>query len=274
MPSVSQTTKYQMFHGLDNRFLYVAYRVVASFADDIGNHRTYSGTGFFVTNSRSQVCFVTNRHVLDLAYVDPQCAKFALTSLQLSGKAPAGDDKSPVVDQSIEIISLNVKFSTTYENDVACVVEPSVRGTPSSHVEWFIPYGLLAKAADFQSKLSICDFLAFPGFPPWYDHIGDRPILRTGTVASDPRFEYSWTDSFKGQCLAYEAFSFGGSSGSPVFAVQKGPKPGAGISFSGFRELMMIGINAGHLPAENRGHSGISYLYKSSAIVDLIDRAG
>jgi hypothetical protein len=101
--------------------------------------------------------------------------------------------------------------------------------------------------------------------------MSERPILRTGTLASDPRYDYSWTNAFKGQCLAYEAFSFGGSSGSPVFALQKGPKPGAGISFPGFRDLMMIGINAGHLPTENSGHSGISYLYKSSAIVDLID---
>lgn len=74
-----------------------------------------------------------------------------------------------------------------------------------------------------------------------------------------------------GDCLAYEAFSYGGSSGSPVFAVQKGPRPGAGIAFPGFRELKMIGINAGHLRTDEHHHSGISYLYKSYAVIELLD---
>jgi hypothetical protein len=134
---------------------------------------------------------------------------------------------------------------------------------------------LFASAEDFQTKLSVCDFVAFPGFPPWYDKRDQRAILRTGTIASDPRYNYSRSEAEDGACLAYEAFSYGGSSGSPVFAIQKGPKPGAGISFPGFREEMMIGINAGHLnlDVDKKQHSGISYLYKSFAIADVIDAA-
>lgn len=260
-----------MFHGLDNRFLYVAYRVTAAFDDDIGNQMSVSGTGFFVTNTRKEACFVTNRHVLDVAYTSPKYSKYVLTGLRLTGKAPIGDGGAPELDQSLEIEASGVKYSAVHENDVACIVRPTARHSGSLNVQWPIPYSMIAKANDFQSKLSVCDFVAFPGFPPWYDRRNERPILRTGTLASDPRYDYSWTGEFKGQCLAYEAFSFGGSSGSPVFAVQKGPRPGAGIEFAGFRELMMIGINAGHLPADSGAHSGISYLYKSTAIVDLID---
>ena len=113
--------------------------------------------------------------------------------------------------------------------------------------------------------------MAFPGYPPWYDRLSSRPILRTGTISSDPRFDYSHSGSYDGECIAYEAFSFGGSSGSPVFTLQKGPRPGEGISFPGFRDVMMIGINAGHLKGDHDTHSGISYLYKSSAILDIID---
>src|SRR5262249_17785191 len=101
--------------------------------------------------------------------------------------------------------------------------------------------------------------------------LNERPILRTGTISSDPRCDYSFSGRYDGECLAYEAFSFGGSSGSPVFAVQKRPRPGDGITFPGYRELLFIGINAGHLPTGSGQHSGISLLYKSFAILDIID---
>jgi hypothetical protein len=71
--------------------------------------------------------------------------------------------------------------------------------------------------------------------------------------------------------VAYEAFSFGGSSGSPVFATQRGIKPGAGMRFDAYRESRLIGINAGHLAAAYGQHSGISYFYKASAILELTD---
>ena len=35
----------------------------------------------------------------------------------------------------------------------------------------------------------------------------------------------------------------------------------------------MIGINAGHLPAASGEHSGISYLYKSYIILDVLKKA-
>ncbi|HEX3694294.1 MAG TPA: hypothetical protein VH374_02800 [Polyangia bacterium] len=259
-----------MFHGLDNRYLYVAYRVVASFENDVGDKKDTTGTGFFVINGKGQLCFVTNRHV-DLAYNDIEYMNFGLRRVTLHGKGPAGADKRPDLDQEIIFTNPKFVFSSRYENDIACVIAPTARFTGSSNIEYPVTYDFLAKEADFEDKLLVCDFVAFPGFPPWYDQCSRRPILRTGTIASDPRYDYSWTAEFKGQCLAYEAFSFGGSSGSPVFAVEKGPKPGPGISFSGYRELMMIGINAGHLPMERNQHSGISYLYKSTAIVELVD---
>ena len=138
------------------------------------------------------------------------------------------------------------------------------------NVDFWISHDWLATRSDFESKFSICDFVAFPGYPEWYDKVQQLPILRTGTISSDPRYDYS-KSQYLGECVAYEAFSYGGSSGSPVFAVQTGPKPGAGLSFPGFRELKLIGINTGHLPASDGTHSGISYLYKSSAILDIIE---
>ena len=195
----------------------------------------------------------------------------------LSGKKPDEVSRLPLHDhQSIRVhrVRHNVLYSQIYENDIACLINPAVElehSTDQFLVEWFIPNELIASREKLDSKLSVCDFVAFPGYPPWYDRLNSRPILRTGTISSDPRFDYSHSGAYDGECIAYEAFSFGGSSGSPVFAVQKGPRPGAGITFPGFRELMMIGINAGHLLGDQGIHSGISYMYKSSAILDIID---
>ena len=262
-----------MFHGLDNRYLYVAYQLTCTFVDPTGNKITCTGTGFWVRANDNKMILVTNRHVLDLESADVKYAGFKLHQLRVSGKANDPSSGLPDVNCECLIVGGDLKHSKIPENDIACLVNPSVitlDGSPAMNIEFWISHDLLATGTDFESKFSICDFVAFPGYPEWHDKLQQRPILRTGTIFSDPRYDYSQSQ-YMGECVAYEAFSYGGSSGSPVFAVQKGPKPGAGLSFPGFRELKLIGINAGHLPASNGTHSGISYMYKSSAILDIIE---
>lgn len=261
-----------MFHGLNNQFLYAAYKISATFADDVGNVKSGVGTCFFVMNRRGALCLVTNRHMLDITYKnnDKGLGGYSLRQIDVSGKIGRAGDNYPDGDMVISLAP-NVQFHADTDNDVACITQLVTIGA-GARIDYFIPYTLIATADAFQNKLTICDFLAFPGFPEWHDKAASRPILRTGTISSDPRFDYSYGDSVKGSCVAYEAFSYSGSSGSPVFAVQKGPKPGAGIDFPGFRDLLFVGINAGHLKTAHDSHSGISYLYKATAILDLIDQ--
>lgn len=261
-----------MFHGLTNQFLYTAYKIAATFADDIGNVKTGTGTCFFVKNRSDDLCLVTNRHVLDISYKkdDDSLAKFSLKEVKISGKRERAGDTLPECDLSFSI-EPNVKFSGNVDNDIACITKIIPLNANDIRIDYFIPYSFLATELDFQQRLMVCDFLAFPGFPEWHDKKENRPILRTGTISSDPRFNYSYGDLVQGTCVAYEAFSYSGSSGSPVFAVQKGPKPGAGINFPGFRDLLLVGINAGHLKTSDKAHSGISYFYKSTVITQVID---
>ena len=265
-----------MFHGLDNRFLYSAYQISCTFANDDGAQVNCTGTGFWVRSSDSPLILVTNRHVVDLEYTNPRYAGYKLHNMTVSGKAQEETSGLPNIDQTFVVYHSGLKFSKTRENDIACLTVRSVvslDGSPNTKIDYFIDRELLATKADFDTQFSVCDFVAFPGFPEWYDKRQRRPILRTGTISSDTRYDYSWSSDYKGECIAYEAFSYGGSSGSPVFAVQKGPKPGKGISFPGFRALKLVGINAGHLfvDRDNNTHSGISYMYKASAILDIID---
>lgn len=162
-------------------------------------------------------------------------------------------------------------FHSNPHNDIACL--KSVHVDNSLAVSFAIPYSMLATDEWLQNKLSVCDSLAYPGFPDWFDKQNNTPIFRMGTIASDPRLNYS---CFPGEPIAsriaYEGFSTGGASGSPVFAIQRGFPTGDGISAPAdfYREVKLIGINAGHFKDQD-GHSGISYLYKSSAIHDIID---
>ena len=263
-----------MFHGLDNRHLYAAYRLACSFIDGRQIEITCTGTGFFVQTNNDQLVLITNRHVLDPGFSSMKYAGFRLQELRIFGKANDPSSGLPEIDKECVVKSCTLKYSEVRENDIACLGDLSVApidGSFSMDIDYWLPQELLATSADFESKFSTCDFVAFPGFPEWYDRRQHRPILRTGTISSDPRYDYSWSSEFEGECIAYEAFSYGGSSGSPVFAVQKGPRPGVGISFPGYRELKLIGINAGHLPAGRDSHSGISYMYKASAILAIIE---
>ena len=261
-----------MFHGLNNQFLYSAYKITATFIDEIGNVKSGTGTCFFVKNKNDTLCLVTNRHVLYISYKknDDLLLKYSLKNIEISGKRERAKNNFPENDLSFSIAP-NAKFSVDSKNDIACVTKIVPLSGHDISIDYFIPYSFLATESVFQQRLEVCDFLAFPGFPEWHDKRENRPILRTGTISSDPRFDYSYGDSVRGACVAYEAFSYGGSSGSPVFAVQKGPKPGPGINFPGFRELLLVGINAGHLKTLDKLHSGISYFYKSPAILEIVD---
>ena len=57
-----------MYHGLNNAFLYSAYKITAKFYDGIGNIKSGTGTCFFVKNKLEQLCLPTNRHVLDFTF--------------------------------------------------------------------------------------------------------------------------------------------------------------------------------------------------------------
>lgn len=270
-----------MFHGLNNSFLYTALRLKTSFFRERDGYAKESiGTCFFVVNQKGKPCLVTNRHMLDAGYSDKERKYLGceLETIEIEGfLSPAGSTTLPRDRTSMQFHTEHnqIRFSSTYAEDVACVHNPQiVNPTDLARADFPIPYDFVATKDWLDSNLSVCDFVVFPGYPDWHDKLENRPIMRTGTIASDPRSDYSHKGEREGRKIAYEAFSFDGSSGSPVFAVMKGLRPGPGISFPDFREPKFIGINAGHLEADFGHHSGISYFFKSSVILELIDADG
>lgn len=264
-----------MLHGINNTFLYAAKKITAQWrkGDETIELR---GTGFFLKRDDALI-FVTNRHVVEPGYSNAQYKGFEVSEFRFETFFSGKPDEIPR-DHS-EVIIENWQdfiFHSNPHNDVACLKTFKPKKVNSSDtiiINQFIPYEFLATDEWITSKLSVCDTIAYPGFPEWYDRQNNTPIFRMGTIASDPRLNYScFPGAPDASRIAYEGFSSGGASGSPVFAIQRGFPTGDGISApeNFYREVKLIGINAGHFN-DQKGHSGISYLYKSSAIHDIID---
>lgn len=262
-----------MFHSLQRPFLYSAYRLFAQFAGN-GDAKTTTGTAFFVTNGSDQIGLVTNRHAIDISYKGPKYARYTLNGLAIRGYFVGGS----FAHAAINLADSKLEVASNYFEDVATLrigqvqVASGGSGPLTPHA---VNRTMLATAQDFENGFEICDMLAFPGYPTWFDRNGERPIIRCGTIASDPTSNYSWKDGqASARRLAYEAFSFGGSSGSPVYALEKGLKLGSGLTGAYHRDVKLIGLNAGHLSDSDdfpSHHSGISYLFKSTVVLECLD---
>ena len=263
-----------MFSRIPENRLYCAWRIKTTFQNDLGKKIEGHGTCFFVHNSHKEECLVTNRHIIDLNYKsqDRKYKGFNLVQIEVFGKKQNGQNL-PDIDCKVLFFDFRILTSQKNENDIAILKDLRALNNHeyTSEVDFILPYSEIATDEQIRSSLKVSDSLVFPGFPPWYDKVGNRPIMRTGMVSSDPRYNYSFGEMVLGDCLAYEAFSFEGSSGSPVFALQRSYPGDKMITWPDYRPLMLVGINAGALKTVSNHHSGISYLYKSSLIVELIE---
>ena len=242
--------------GFNNNMLYSAKRIIVELEkikkenenDEIP--QKIFGTGFFVHKNKETV-FVTNRHMVEPGYKNNEFKDYKVKSFSIEIFESIEDIEN---NKSFKIISINnfndFKFGDNYNDDVACLFNIKLNQLEDAKIIQSIPYDLIADENWINSKMVICDKIAYPGFPNHYNKLTHSPIFRMGTIASDPRFDYNGVDDKTvSKRICYEGFSFGGSSGSPVFSVQKGFPLGAGLTSSGpnfLVEIKMIGINAGH----------------------------
>ena len=226
---------------------------------------------FFIGKNNTYY-LVTNRHVVESSYYAAEYKSFTVSEFLVESFEDTDTTGLPVSSKTTSIANWSeFKFHKNDHNDIACLKDPKAVGGITIIAP--IAYSMLATEDWLSEKLTVCDTIAYPGFPEWYDRQNNTPVFRMGTIASDPRLNYSYTPGAPvASRIAYEGFSTGGASGSPVFAAQRGFQIGGGLSASDgfYREVKLIGINAGHFK-DQTGHSGISYLYKSSAILELID---
>lgn len=270
-----------MIHGLNNQFLYAVTQLQCTCQKGI-DIKCYSGTGFFI--AKDDVPYlITNRHVAVPGYKDPSLEGYKLKEIVFHNRI-YNKNTNKVDLEECHLANWRLEIPEDPNDDVACFYRLEVK-VPFSGVSNYIPISLLASKETLENRISVCDFIAFIGFPVVFDHKNNLAILRTGTISSDPRLDYSFSESVDlGHVIAYEAFSKDGSSGSPVFALQKGFSIDGNIikAREGFyREVCLVGINAGCVnqtiklkdDIKYQEHQQLSYMYKSYIIIDLIEKA-
>ncbi len=261
-----------MYHPLPKAFLYTAYRFTVVF-NDYGIRKTKSGTAFFVKDAQENFFVVTNRHVLNPSWREPAAEHWVIERYVFEGF-----DAAFTKIKFEHFTDATLVYPQHAGEDIAAFkcsrvtpIEPVGQKTFAIN---FLPINLLADDDYFQ-LLKTGDLVAMPGFPDWYDQSQGRPILRSGTLASDPEENYAGPGQAIGpRRRLVEAFSSGGSSGSPVFALSAGIRFTGDVVVDNMRPERLIGINAGHINAGGNGlHSGLSYMFTSVAIRELIDHA-
>jgi len=268
-----------MYHGLTHEAIYAAARTVAVFDGRNGDVKEISGTSF-VLAVEGKTILVTNRHMVDLNFgrTDGKYIGFTLRHLICDVRARNTTDGNPGESRSYVVpISHNeVLYDSNPLNDVAIIYDVqsgNLNGSEDRRWEYCFEFSDVATEEELRTELQPFDVLAFPGFPEGFDKRGLRAIIRGGTVACDPRYEYSFESQDKGDILLFEGFSFGGSSGSPVIAVPKVPPMNVDHHPANrFRRLMVVGVNAGHISAATGQHAGLSYFVRSSVIRRIIQQ--
>ena len=252
-----------MFASPPRDFLYIAYKLDAEYQDDLGATKSIVGTGF-VLASDSRPILVTNRHVVDAEYFDAKFKNFRLIKLIASGSH--SDNTRYSIELSLQQPFL---FSRARENDVACLVDVQAKVAAGFQMYHHIRTSDLATEDEFSNHIWAGDQVYLAGYPDVHDKSEQRPILRAGVIASDPRFNYSYTGRYEGERVAYEAMSTAGASGGPVYATARG----IGNIHTHLRRDLLVGVNAGHI-ANMTGHSGMSYFVKATVIREILSDAG
>ena len=259
-----------MYHPIPRNWLLATNKIEVAFRN-AHDHKSGHGSGFWVRNG-ADLLFATNRHVIDIEYSDPKYRGhgYVLSSVQILTFDANGRSGRQVVvraailtheDPDIDIALLRV---STVINPDGISVEPA-------NIEVIADLQFLETELEWGAQVS------FSSFQPWRDTQTERPILRTGILASDPRYPFVSTKTKRARVHLLEAFSFGGSSGSPVFANAKGIQVGSGLSGGDFRPARIIGMMTGHLSNEDsdadapyKTHTGLSFCHRSDLLLSMV----
>ena len=259
-----------MYHPLPRAWLLATNKIEVQF-ESASDHKGGHGSGFWVRNGDDLV-FVTNRHVIDIQYKHPKYRGHGcvLSSIHILTFDANGRSARQMVAHGVIFIHKNPEI------DLALILVTGVLNPDNISVE---PANVevIADARFLRTNLAWGAQVSFSSFQPWRDTQTERPILRTGILASDPAHPFVSDKVGRAHVHLLEAFSFAGSSGSPVFANAFGIPLGPGLSGGGFRPARIIGVMAGHLDNKDseadalyKAHTGLSYCHRSDLLLAML----
>lgn len=257
-----------MYHPVDKRFLYCAVLIQVELLDEYDKMHVVHGTGFLLSKDKGFLGIVTNRHVVDASYSDQRKLNWNVKNIRIRGFRLDGSL------MELGLISPGFIYPANRDEDVALLTTNDFTFGKDTGAGPLVDIDLSILATkEYFGELNPGDFVVFSGFPEWADASSGRPIIRSGILASDPMYDYTGPTQQPGaRRVAMEGFSFSGSSGSPVFALACGLKLGGGLTGGAFRDVRLIGVNAGSFLANGlaaKQHAGISYFFKSTVIAEL-----
>lgn len=277
-----------MSSGVDFRHFYSAVRIVAKNKLPDGVPSVTYGTGFLVqvTSDSSNCVIVSNRHILNRAWSEPLWIDSELTldldiwlnrDRKLSCKIVAPEIFSHP-DDTVDVAAVPFHHVLVSQPDLGDITVDSA-----------LPWEFLVQAESYWDCIEPSEAVFLPGYPEWYDRADGRPIMRTGSIVSDPQFDYRRnegppTNLDGNRQILFEAFSSSGNSGSPVFVAQRGMQSSTHIKYTGvYHPSLLVGINAGHTEMKGDAiqdadgkihltnwHVGLSRMFKTSAIADVV----
>jgi hypothetical protein len=228
---------------LPKDILYSAYRFSADHLAPNGEPKHIFGTCFYV-RAGAETFLVTNKHNFDLSHSHRKYIGYRISGMTIVGSFGIGQyAECDFAEQTVyfalpanneeDIVAFNLTdIPFRFKRKRKPGEDPKTVTTSLSPLA--IDIDMLATEQDLR-ELNPGDGIAFPSYPELFDINGIRPVMRTGTIASDPENDYQSRQQEPGRRIAYEAQSTQGSSGSPVFAITEAS------------QLVLIGINSGHL---------------------------
>lgn len=241
---------------------------------DIQGNVESIGTGFLLTHQVGKdaykVYLISNKHVLAGA------ASIAITfTKSKDGEADVGN----AVRLPITNVAANVIGHPDPDVDIAILT--------CTNLFNLLPNQLYFKAASYdmlatfdEPELSVAENVYFVGYPDnRYDIANNLPLIRTGLIASHPKYDFNGKPVF-----IIDAQVFPGSSGSPVYIDLTYENMKNGQIVVGKRNIKLLGIVSATMVRNNQLKAiqtatnfvtqevlGLGIVFKATAIKELID---
>lgn len=264
----------------NTKIVYAVTQIKTKFSDELGNSRTGTGTGFFLTKTNGEIVYVTNKHNLDPVLLGLG-AGYQLSGLEIQQREYKNNSFTPNTRFiKVDLNSTQIIYSEIA--DVSIVISPKFIDQEPSYLHYSLNAEQnLADEKFHLESMEIMDHVSFFGFPgtsssSWWDMEWNMPIARIASIASLPFIPFSHKEIPTSDVTLVSGLSFTGSSGSLVLLHQKGMPPGDLIDPS-YVAPKIIGIMSGHFkekPSQEsemfRAHSGLSYYTRSTTIIELL----
>jgi hypothetical protein len=284
-------------HNLPPELPWAVSMIRTEFADEIGNKKPLSGTGFWVRTEDEHTIFATNRHNVDASLAfrhDKDLSKCKLARTEVHVRR--GGVKNLAYEPGRFFEVLDPWWILDEAADVAILIDPVLvtgGGFDDQYRVITIPIAYIADGAWINTRLQMMDECYFIGYPSierggkvtfLYDVRANFPIARQAIIASGPF--YTHEDIKVAGPILVSGLSFHGSSGSPVLTPSLGIPPGSVMARDSataalvpveaeHRGERIIGIMTGAFYTDQHQftHAGLSYFTRAGYILNLIKRA-